>query len=188
MRWRSVLLLVVLLCPYHLATAVPPAPPPQDTNEGLWQGYDGEWRYTSRLLLQLADAIPAGKYNWRPAPGVRSVSEVFMHLSLANFYLLSATGPRMPADLTDPDTERRVTGKPEVIAFLKRSLDAVKTAHLQLQPGDLQRKVDIEGHPSTVNNMYLRILAHANEHLGQLIAYARFNNITPPWSKAQAGS
>jgi len=52
--------------------------------EGLWQGYDGEWRHVSSQLVALADAIAAEKYSWRPAPGVRTVSEVFMHIALAN--------------------------------------------------------------------------------------------------------
>lgn len=30
-------------------------------NEGIWTGYDGEWRYTSRLLISMAEAIPADK-------------------------------------------------------------------------------------------------------------------------------
>ncbi len=53
--------------------------------EGLWQGYDGEWRHVSRQLLALAEAMPEEKFAWRPAPGVRSTSEVFMHIALANF-------------------------------------------------------------------------------------------------------
>src|SRR5215831_8132509 len=32
-------------------------------------------------FLALSDAIPEGKYAWRPAPGVRSVGEVFMHVA-----------------------------------------------------------------------------------------------------------
>jgi len=32
--------------------------------------------------------------------------------------------------------------------------------------------------------MYLRIIVHANEHMGQLVAYCRMNGIVPPWSAA----
>src|SRR6185437_3242817 len=84
---------------------------------------------------------PAEKYSWRPAPGVRSVSEVFMHIALANFYLLSVTGPKMPPDMTSENLEKTVTKKADVIDWLKRSLAAVKTARAQLKPGDLERKV-----------------------------------------------
>jgi hypothetical protein len=68
-----------------------------------------------------------------------------------------------------------------VINWLKRSLDAVKTARANLKPGDLDRKVKIESRDATVDGMYLRIIVHANEHMGQLVAYARTNGIAPPW-------
>ena len=54
-------------------------------NEGLWEGYDGEWSHVSRELIALAEATPADKFSWRPAPGVRSTSEVYMHIAIANF-------------------------------------------------------------------------------------------------------
>jgi len=154
--------------------------------EGIWQGYDGEWLHVSQQLTALAEAIPADKFSWRPAPGVRSVSEVFMHIAIANFYLLSVTGPKMPTGLT-ADMEKTVTAKADVIDWLKRSLDAVKTARASLKPGDLQRKVKIAGRDATVDGMYLRIIIHDNEHMGQLVAYARFNGIAPPWSKSGQG-
>ena len=56
--------------------------------EGIWQGYDGEWLHVSQQLIALAEATPADKFSWRPAPGVRSTSEVYMHIAIANFYLL----------------------------------------------------------------------------------------------------
>jgi uncharacterized damage-inducible protein DinB len=158
----------------------------KDPFEGLWQGYDGEWGHVSRQLVALAEAIPAEKFAWRPGAGVRSTSEVFMHAAMANFYLLSITGPKMPPDLTSQDQEKTVTAKADVIAWLKRSLDAVKTAHAGLKPGDLQHKVKVNGRDATVDGMYLRIIVHANEHMGQLIAYARMNGIVPPWSDGGA--
>jgi uncharacterized damage-inducible protein DinB len=152
--------------------------------EGLWEGYDGEWAHVSRQLVALAEATPADKFAWRPAAGVRSTSEVYMHIAVANFYLLSVTGPPMPPDIKSEDMEKTMTSKADVIAFLKRSLDAVKTARAQLKPGDLQRKVKIMNKEVTVDGMYLRILVHDNEHMGQLIAYARMTGVVPPWSEA----
>jgi uncharacterized damage-inducible protein DinB len=156
----------------------------QTAPEGIWQGYDGEWRHVSGQLLALAEAIPEEKFTWRPAPGVRSTSEVFMHIALANFYLLSVTGPKMPAEMKE-GLEKSVTSKAEVISWLNRSLEAVKSAHLAVTPKDLQRKVHIYDRDATVDGMYLRILVHANEHMGQLIAYARMTGVAPPWSKNQ---
>src|SRR5262245_12106701 len=138
-----------------------PLPAQVDPLEGLWQGYDGEWGHVSRQLLALAETIPAEKFAWRPAPGVRSISEVFMHIAIANLYLLSVTGPKMPADLQSADMEKTVTSKAEVIDWLKRSLDAVKTAHARLRHADLQRKVKVNGRGANVDGMYLRIIVHA---------------------------
>jgi hypothetical protein len=82
----------------------------QKVPEGLWQGYDGEWKHVSSQLMALAEATPAEKFAWRPAAGVRSTSEVYMHIALANFYLLSVTGPKMPEDLKE-NLEKSVTSK-----------------------------------------------------------------------------
>jgi uncharacterized damage-inducible protein DinB len=155
---------------------------PAQAPEGIWQGYDGEWLHVSRQLIALAEATPAEKFSWRPASGVRSTSEVYMHVAIANFYLLSITGPKMPAGL-DMKMEKTVTAKPEVIDWLKKPLQAVKTAHLAETPEDLKRSVKIYDRNATVDGMYLRIIVHANEHMGQLSAYARMTGVMPPWSK-----
>jgi uncharacterized damage-inducible protein DinB len=156
----------------------------QTAPEGIWQGYDGEWRHVTQQLVALAEATPEEKFSWRPTPGVRSTSEVYMHIAEANFYLLSVTGPKMPADMKE-GMEKSVTAKADVISWLKRSLDAVKQAHLAVTPKDLQRKVHIADRDATVDGMYLRIIVHANEHMGQLIAYARMSGVVPPWSNGQ---
>ncbi len=177
----------LLLCAFALFSQTPPA---QDHYEGLWQGYAGEWGHVSRQVTALAEAIPADKYGWRPAAGVRSVSEAFMHIAIANIGLLSRTNPKSPDALRaieglkiDAGTEKRVTNKADVIDWLKRSFEAVRTAHAALKPADFSRKVKIENRDGTVDGIYLRIIVHANEHMGQLVAYARMNGITPPWSR-----
>jgi uncharacterized damage-inducible protein DinB len=167
---KKLLILLLLLTPTLRAQ-----------NEGLWEGYDGEWSHVSRQLIALAEATPAEKYSWRPAPGVRSISEVYMHIAIANFYLLTVTGAQEP-HMTGEE-EKTITTKPEVISWLKRSLAAVPAARANLKPADYERKVKIDNKTVTVDGMYLRIIVHANEHMGQEVAYARMNGIVPPWSK-----
>ncbi len=168
----------LLLLAFALGAAALHAQP-----EGIFQGWDGEFTHVSQQLIALAEATPAEKFTWRPAPGVRSMSEVYMHIAVGNFFLLSRTGPPMPADIKD-DTEKTVTAKADVIAWLKRSLDAVKAAHPKVKPADMQRKVKVFGSfEGTIESVYLRIIVHNNEHMGQLIAYARMNGVVPPWSK-----
>ena len=174
-KMRRALLLMLLLLIARPSLAQQRAP------EGVWEGYDGEWKHVSQQLVALAEATPEEKFSWRPAPGVRSTSEVYMHIAIANLYLLSVTGPKMPPDLKQ-GMEKSVTSKAEVIGWLKRSMDAVRDAHLAETPKDLQRKVHIFDRDATVDGMYLRIIVHANEHMGQLVAYARMTGVVPPWS------
>src|SRR3954454_12585847 len=110
---------VLLLCTSALYSQAPPA---QDPYAGLWQGYTGEWGHVTRQLTALAEFIPADKYAWRPAPGVRSVSEVLMHIATANLGLLSYTNPKSSETQRavdglqiDANTERTVTNKADVI-------------------------------------------------------------------------
>jgi uncharacterized damage-inducible protein DinB len=76
-----------------------------------------------------------------------------------------------------------VTSKADVIGWLKRSLQAVKEAHAAETPADLQRKTNIFNTDATVDGIFLRIIVHNNEHMGQLVAYARMTGVVPPWSK-----
>ena len=170
---RVLLLLLVLCAKPVLAQHAP---------EGIWQGYDGEWKHVTSQLIALAEATPEDKFAWRPAAGVRSTSEVYMHIVIANFGLLSYTGPKVPADFNE-NLEKTVTSKADVIKWLKRSMEAVKTAHAAVKPADLNRKLKIHDRDSTVDAMYLRIIVHANEHMGQLVAYARMTGVVPPWSQ-----
>jgi uncharacterized damage-inducible protein DinB len=141
---KKAILIVLLLTATPLFAQAPP--------EGIWQGYDGEWKHVSKQLLDLAEATPQDKFAWRPAPGVRSTSEVYMHIAVANFYLLSITGPKMPAEVK-LELEKSVTAKADVINWLKRSLEAVKEAHASVTPKDLERKVHIADRDATVDGI-----------------------------------
>jgi uncharacterized damage-inducible protein DinB len=148
----------------------------------LFQGYEGEWNHVSEQLISLAEATPPDKFTWRPATGVRSTSEVYMHIVRANFLMLDAIGLKMPTDFKD-GMGTTVTSKADVIRWLKRSLEAVKEARAVETPADLQRKTKFFNTDTTVDSVYLRMIVHNNEHMGQLVAYARMTGVVPPWSK-----
>lgn len=71
-------------------------------------------------LVTLAEAIPAEKYSWRPAQGVRSVSEVFMHVAGANYFMTGPVGVKPPAGFGF-NSEKTVTEKGKVIQALRAS-------------------------------------------------------------------
>ena len=171
---KNLLLLLVCLISPAIAQTVP---------QGVGEGYDGELKHVTSQLLALAEATPAEKFAWRPSAGVRSTSEVYMHIAAANFYFLSVIGKqKLPAEIK-PGFEKTVTAKADVISWLKRSLDAARDARTGESPQELQRKVEFLERSTTADAIYLRLIVHCNEHMGQLVAYARMTGVTPPWSK-----
>lgn len=182
------LALTVLAASAALAqsTASPAAPAPP-------AGFRGEFLAqqdrVEKEILGLADATPADKYAWRPAPGVRSTSEVFIHIVGGNYGLATFAGIKPPAgwDMeTMQKMEKTVTEKAKVIDELKKSFAHLRTGVAGLADADLDKSVKFFGQDFTVRGVLLIAANHEHEHLGQSIAYARMNGITPPWAAEQA--
>ena len=150
------------------------------------QGWLPEFNHASKQINALAEATPAEKFSWRPAPGVRSVSEVYMHIALGNYFLLNYLGVKLPPELAakvKPAAEKSVTAKAEVLQWLKDSQERVREHRGTV---DHQKKVKFFGAETNAEGIFLRILVHSHEHMGQSIAYSRMIGVVPPWS--QSGS
>lgn len=123
--------------------------------------------------------VMAGKYDWRPAPGVRSVGDVFNLIVAENNMLaglLSGMGGGMGggAPITDPAALQEA---------LRASYEKVRQALAGLPASDLNASVTLFGQNTTKQGAVLMLLLDQHEHLGQSIAYARANGVVPPWSK-----
>src|SRR5216683_7778199 len=110
----------VLFVASMIATAIPAAAqvnPYKDGTPGV-TGYSSE--VLAEVIVQadkftrLAEAIPAEKYNWRPAPDVRSVAEVFLHVSAANFNVYKLVGTPPPEGVDIKGLEKSTTDKAKV--------------------------------------------------------------------------
>jgi uncharacterized damage-inducible protein DinB len=134
-------------------------------------------------FTRLAEAIPAEKYNWRPAPDVRSFAEVFLHVSVANYNLYKLVGTPPSTGLDLKGFEKSTTDKAKIIAALKDSFAHGKKAITALPDADLDKSMDWFGGKNTQRGILLFIVRHAAEHLGQSIAYARVVGIVPPWTE-----
>jgi uncharacterized damage-inducible protein DinB len=150
-------------------------PVPKGVHADLLKNLDD----TQKKIMSLAEEIPADKYTWRPAEGVRSISEVFMHIAGANYMIPSALGAAPPSGIS-PDMEKKVTDKSEVVKRLTDSFSHLRKA-MENAP-DLEKKATLFGRDNTTGGVQVLLVTHLHEHLGQAIAYARMNKITPPWS------
>ena len=143
------------------------------------QEFNGQMDFVKGRLLQLAEAMPDAKYTWTPGEGVRTVGEVYVHAAEANYYLIAVMKGEKPGS----DQEKGPTDKKTALSMLEKSFDAVKDAASKLTEADLNREVEAFGMKFSLRNFMITILNHNHEHLGQSIAYARMNGVTPPWSK-----
>jgi len=136
-------------------------------------------------LAELAGAIPAAKFTWRPGEGVRSFSEVFLHVASLNFSLAPNFGAPPAPSFVTKDYEKSTTDKAIIIAQLNQSFDGVRAALEKRSNKELQRIVEQFGPDASEGDVIFLILSDAHEHLGQAVAYARMNGIVPPWTAAQ---
>lgn len=172
------LLLLPPSCVWAEAKPAPAAPAKADFRTDLIGNMEG----AESKLLDLALAIPQEKYGWRPAPDVRSVSELFMHVVGGNYFIASFVGAQPPSGFT-PDMEKSVTDKAKVIAAMKESFAHARSAASKVSDADLEKTRQLFGHETTYRSILLLLATHLHEHLGQSIAYARMNGVTPPWSE-----
>jgi uncharacterized damage-inducible protein DinB len=147
--------------------------------EYLDQMKDIEGKYT-----QLATAMPWDKYSWRPAKGVRSVCEVFLHVSGDNVAIAASLGAKTPAGIDLNTVETCPASKEKVLAEMQALFAAVRSAVVATPDGDADAVVDFFGSKRTKRALLLALAEHSGEHLGQSIAYARMNGVVPPWSAA----
>src|SRR5262245_32805222 len=160
----------------HPETAAPSA-------EGFLGDVDAQLKYVESQVVGLAQAVPAEKYPWRPAEGVRSYLEVCLHIAGGNYFLGSVLGTPPPDGIDSRAIEKSTTDKAKAIEAIQASFVHVRKVVAALTPGDLETKVDFFGEKPTKRRIVLEVLGHAHEHLGQSIAYARMNGVVPPWSK-----
>ena len=148
---------------------------------GLSAGLLARFDEASDKVVRLAEAIPAEQYGWRPRPGVRSISEVIVHIAMGNYYTTQDAGVQVPGDLPD-DPERSVTSKAVAISFLRRANTHLRDALRSLDDAGLTRATTMFEQQTSYGNVYLFGISHIHEHLGQLIAYSRMVGVVPPWS------
>ena len=142
-------------------------------------------------VIGLSKAMPESSWGWRPSAGTRSVGEVFQHVATDNYLLPAMLGTPAP-DATgikgnDYKTaqayETKKMDRAAVLADLQASFDWLRKAMTAQPVADLTKEMTVFGRKTTAQATWILTVTHLHEHLGQLIAYARSNNITPPWSR-----
>jgi hypothetical protein len=171
-----------------VSSAAPAAPPDAAAAVVVRRQYMADLDTLQARFVALAEAIPEDKYSWRPAPGVRSVGEAFMHAASEyyTFAVVAYGAPRSPLIGRGEAAFRQfeATGtKAEVLKQLKEGPAYARQALGALQPSDIAGTRKLFGGDRTIVETSFAVTDDLHEHLGQLIAYARMNGVKPPWSR-----
>ena len=178
------------VCAIITAAATCALPVAAQTRDGIMGDLLKDISDTEKKVLALANEVPESAYAWRPGPGVRSTGEVFQHIASDNYFLPALLDKPVPKETgitkdykSAEAFEKRPMNKAAVIAELQKSFSFLRTSMNSTTDAQLSAPVDLFGQKSTARALWLSTATHVHEHLGQLIAYARSNKVTPPWSK-----
>jgi hypothetical protein len=140
-----------------------------------------------KKLMALANAVPANKLGWRPMELTRSFHDVFAHVAAEGNTETVMFGGKLPAgSLADFDQEEARLGKlpdDQLIAAMDRSMQSLSATLAGLSRDKMNTSIIYYGQPTLPRIATTYTLNDLHEHLGQLVSYARMNQIVPPWSK-----
>ncbi|MEM9858012.1 MAG: DinB family protein [Bacteroidota bacterium] len=140
--------------------------------------------FYAERVSQLAEAIPEDKYGYQPSDKVRTAGEAVMHVASANYWLSMKMGAELPSGMDLMTFEKSVTGKENIKAELVKSYEFLAASAKAVKDDQLLEAVEFPGGmPMNKRGVMLIALSHVSEHMGQLIAYARANDVVPPWSE-----
>jgi hypothetical protein len=165
-------------------------PSAAQTREGVMGEILRDIGMVEKKVLGLARAMPAAGFDWRPGTGVRSTGEVLMHIAADNYFMPAAMGIPAPEETgitKEYDTaaafEKKQLSRDAIIAEVEKSFAYLKSSMSAMPDDKLNDALQVFGMKTTNRGMWIMATTHLHEHLGQLIAYARSNKVTPPWSK-----
>jgi len=135
-----------------------------------------------KKFVDLADAIPADKFGWRPAADARSFAELFLHVAGERYGILGMMGAEKPAGFDGKTFERSSSDRAQIVVELNKSWGFAESAIKGMSNADFAKPLPKLGPQANAGDVVYILVADAHEHLGQAVAYARENGIVPPWT------
>jgi hypothetical protein len=138
-------------------------------------------------FMSLAKVVPASKLSWHPMEGTKSFHEVFAHIAAEGNTETAMFGRPLPSgSLADFDAEEARLSKlsdEQVILAMDQAMHSLSTTMSAISLATIKTPVRYYGQMTLPRVAVAYTVNDLHEHLGQLVAYARANQIVPPWSK-----
>ena len=142
-----------------------------------------DWQISKQFTIDVADAMPAELYGFRPNPDEMTFGEQMLHIAVSNVYRfqqITGMQPPFPVDLSKPLNP----DKANVLKVLGQSFDYVVEALPHITPEQLQRTWHIPSwkgrNDPDGRAMILNMFVHTAHHRAQCEVYLRAKAIKPP--------
>jgi uncharacterized damage-inducible protein DinB len=186
-----VLSLICIACVLNAGTVAMHAQAPDSATDTTAPSYDMkaqallDLQAVNKKCVDLAQALPADKITWRPSPDTRSFAEVFLHVAGERYGFLSLLGATPPPEFKAGQFDKSTVERDRIIAALNQSWDFTSKTINGMSNADFAKLLPKLGPQANEGDVVYLLVADAHEHLGQLVAYARQNDIVPPWTLEQ---
>lgn len=185
-RGRLVAMLVVAASPLVAARGFA-----QEPGDPMAAAVARPFTMIERSFVDLADAMPAERYGFKPTKGefkeTRTFGEQVKHVACANFAFFNEIEKKdPPADCATGGPSPAKT-KAEIAAYLRESFEyAERVLGTMTSANALEPAGGPYGGKSTRLGLTTLAVWHASDHYGQLVVYLRMNGIVPPASRRAA--
>lgn len=182
LRMRAALVAAVVAIALPAATEAQNGAPASD-GSAVRRVMMDHFNSSMEKFIALAEATPADRFDWKPQKDAMPVGQVYGHVARYNYgYLRSSMGVSMPAGIR-ADTLEAMRDKQQLIQLLKASAEHVRKSVGAMPAAQMDAETTLYGQRVPHWAVLVQLVAHMNEHLGQSIAYARANDVVPPWSR-----
>ena len=177
-RRTRVLLAFVMLCAAVASAQISPVASVLDMPE-----FVRDWQISKQFTLDVANAMPADLYSFRPSPEEMTFGEQMNHIAVANVFRFNQITGIKPPFTADP-AKPPAADKENVLKLLDQSFDYVIEVLPKITPEQLQRtwhlpswkgRSDPDGRA-----MIMNMFVHTAHHRAQCDVYLRAKGIKPP--------
>ena len=151
--------------------------PAQTPAPNLVKELAATWQRASTEVVDVAEAMPAEKYGYKPTPEMTTFGDQLVHVAgITQRFIDTAKGTKTDA------AHHAATAKPEVIDLLKKTFKSAQEMIAPLTDAQLLEPVKFPFGDRTVTRatFWQGPLYQIRNHHGQLVVYLRMNGIVPP--------
>ena len=178
--WALVTALLCLTCP--------PSVDAQERVDPMAATVAQWFTMIERSFVGLAEAMPEGKYGFKPTGGAfedaRSFGDQVKHVACGNFAFFNEIEKKTPPEGCGTGGPSPARTKRELVTYLRESFAYAGGVLKTMTPANaLEPAGGPYGGQSTRLGLATLAVWHASDHYGQLVVYLRMNGIVPPASR-----